>query len=141
MISKHCKVCLIALDEKNHYTSQKIWLCKKHYYLYIKEKSGNSSAKARKKYELKNNKTPHRKKQLVEITKRMREKYPEKNRAREQLRHAVKIGEIIKPLTCEKCNENKQLQGHHENYNKALEVMWLCKSCHTARHKELNKKP
>lgn len=52
---------------------------------------------------------------------------------------ALLKGIIIRPLKCEKCNLEKQLQAHHEDYNKPLDVVWLCIECHFNRHKELNK--
>jgi ribosomal protein S27AE len=37
---------------------------------------------------------------------------------------------------CIRCGEEKSL-AHHEDYDKPLEVMWLCQPCHKQRHKEL----
>lgn len=48
--------------------------------------------------------------------------------------HAIKKGRLIRPETCEKCNEKKQLHAHHEDYMKPLEVMWLCIKCHHLQH-------
>lgn len=57
-----------------------------------------------------------------------REKF--KPQAKEKARQAYKNGLIQKPLFCEKCHEKKPLDKHHPDYNKPLEVMWLCRSCH-----------
>jgi len=47
-------------------------------------------------------------------------------------RSALYRGLIIKPTCCENCNTiSSRLNGHHEDYNKPLEVIWLCSSCHT----------
>ena len=50
------------------------------------------------------------------------------------LREAVRKGEIIKPKNCFVCKKRKFLNGHHPNYNKPLEVLWLCHSCHRTIH-------
>lgn len=63
------------------------------------------------------------------------QKYPEKNRAGNLLRLAVFKGKIQKPKNCEKCNyEAKRIEGHHMDYSKPLEVLWLCVSCHRKLH-------
>lgn len=67
-------------------------------------------------------------------SKKHRELYPEKVRARNTVNTAVYRGKIIKPNLCAKCNKNKKLEGHHNDYNKPLEVIWVCKECHDAIH-------
>jgi ribosomal protein S27AE len=37
---------------------------------------------------------------------------------------------------CVRCGATKSL-AHHEDYDKPLDVMWLCQPCHKQRHKEL----
>jgi len=37
---------------------------------------------------------------------------------------------------CIRCGDEKSM-AHHEDYDKPLEVMWLCQPCHKQRHKEL----
>jgi ribosomal protein S27AE len=48
---------------------------------------------------------------------------------------AIKNGSLD-PTPCVRCGEIKSL-AHHEDYDKPLDVMWLCQSCHKQRHKEL----
>lgn len=42
----------------------------------------------------------------------------------------------IKNEPCIICG-NGNTQAHHENYSKPLEIVWLCKRCHTQRHIEI----
>ncbi len=51
-----------------------------------------------------------------------------------QLRNAVRTGKIIKPTKCERCGKGGKLDGHHKDYSKPLEAMWLCYHCHRAIH-------
>ncbi|MDB4725981.1 hypothetical protein OAF54_01000 [bacterium] len=39
---------------------------------------------------------------------------------------------------CECCDEVNDLQAHHEDYTKPLDVVTLCRSCHGHRHREIN---
>jgi len=42
--------------------------------------------------------------------------------------------DLYKPHFCEICKFPKQVVGHHENYDKPLEVRWICHSCHKLTH-------
>lgn len=71
---------------------------------------------------------------------RYRTKYREKDLARQKASKAIRKGKIQKPQTCERCGEQfSNLQAHHENYEKPLEIVWLCESCHKLLHKVLNR--
>ena len=56
----------------------------------------------------------------------------QKLRAREQCAYAVRIGKLTR-LPCQKCGAEKS-EAHHEDYSKALEVLWLCKKRHAGEH-------
>lgn len=60
-------------------------------------------------------------------------KYPKKHRARSILNSAVASGKIIRK-PCRVCG-NKRSQGHHNDYNKPLKVIWLCALHHAELHK------
>ncbi len=63
--------------------------------------------------------------------------YPERSRAVNRVRYAVKTGKLKRPGECEVCGRQGKVDGHHEDYNKPLDVMWLCRSCHL----QLREKP
>ena len=63
-----------------------------------------------------------------------RKKYPERCRAYRILIRALK-NKKIKRLPCIVCGSIYKIHGHHEDYFKPLEVMWLC----TIHHKEVHK--
>ena len=60
---------------------------------------------------------------------------PEKWFARRMVIRAMRHGVLIqKPcFVCEK----PKTDAHHEDYSKPLEVIWLCRNCHIARHFQL----
>ncbi len=52
-------------------------------------------------------------------------------RARQQTRNAIRRGNLVKePCAC----GNPDTQAHHEDYSRPLDVEWLCRDCHDARH-------
>lgn len=63
-----------------------------------------------------------------------KKRYPEKNRARVLVGHAIADGRLIKQ-PCEVCGDQKS-QAHHEDYSKPLDVMWLCHKHHIALHRD-----
>ena len=58
---------------------------------------------------------------------------PEKEKARYLVHKAVKKGVLVKK-PCIVCNE-KKTEGHHEDYSKPLDVVWLCATHHNERHR------
>lgn len=62
------------------------------------------------------------------VARTQRAKHPEKERARTALRHAVRDGKITKE-PCRYCGDLRS-QGHHEDYSKPLDVIWVCDPCH-----------
>lgn len=58
-----------------------------------------------------------------------------KSIARSYLKVNIKRGKV-KKLPCQVCG-NEKSEGHHADYSKPLEVVWLCKRHHIDLHKEL----
>lgn len=56
----------------------------------------------------------------------------DKHVARIALNTAVRKGNVIRGA-CEVCGEANS-QGHHEDYAKPLDVVWLCHAHHVERH-------
>jgi ribosomal protein S27AE len=55
-----------------------------------------------------------------------------KNRARHVVNHAISDGKLTRQ-PCERCG-NPDVHAHHDDYDKPLEVRWLCQRCHTHEH-------
>jgi len=62
-----------------------------------------------------------------------RDKNIDKAKAQRLLQIAVKTGKV-KKQNCKECGSDKNIQGHHEDYTKPLEVLWLCPLCHKRLH-------
>jgi hypothetical protein len=56
--------------------------------------------------------------------------------------NAVRDGRLIKPDACSQCSRTGiRLEGHHDDYGKPLEVIWLCARCHRRRHADMGTPP
>lgn len=64
------------------------------------------------------------------------ERDPFKDMARRKLRNAVRAGKIVRPEMCEDCGQACNPHGHHEDYSKPLDVIWVCRECHGKRHRK-----
>lgn len=81
------------------------------------------------------NARPDRKIAAYENTKKMYRLYPEHQKARMKVYHAVRNGKL-KKMPCEVCRELK-VQAHHNDYTKPLEVVWLCVTHHKELHTQI----
>jgi hypothetical protein len=59
-------------------------------------------------------------------------RHADRRHAHAVLHNAVKSGKVVKG-PCAVCGE-KRVEGHHFDYSKPLEVIWLCKAHHNAIH-------
>ena len=57
-------------------------------------------------------------------------------RAHNAVYYAIKSGKPKKPIGCSACGSSKKrIDGHHKDYSKPLEVVWLCQPCHGKEHR------
>jgi hypothetical protein len=66
-----------------------------------------------------------------------KEKYPEKIKAMDYVKNALKRGRIER-RPCRICKATKTMHAHHDDYSKPLDVEWLCQTDHIFWHKLLN---
>lgn len=55
--------------------------------------------------------------------------------ARGKLKYAIKTGKVARGV-CERCGA-QDTHGHHHDYSKPLDVIWLCAPCHGLEHQKL----
>lgn len=60
------------------------------------------------------------------------------DRIHDRVYGAVRSGKLIRPEHCSACNKKCKPEAHHDDYEKPLEVRWLCRACHIALHKLIN---
>lgn len=71
-------------------------------------------------------------KSYIQANREYRLANPEKTHARNLLQSAVRHGKLLKSQFCQLCLVPTRLEGHHEDYSKPLEVVWLCRFCHAS---------
>lgn len=92
-------------------------------------------AKRRKQfaeYERRRTADPVRRAKRTEYQRRSRERNRKKYVARRRVSQAVRSGVLV-PRPCENCG-SVLVQAHHSDYDKPIQVSWLCFSCHLAEH-------
>lgn len=139
-IDAQCKKCKYAKSGREHYLKNKE-KCHANASKWNKRNREYINSKVRAQYAADPKKVLERLRQHrkvnKETAKRYRERHKEKINAQSKLRDHVKRGNIIKPDKCSICNSTEWIEGHHPDYSKPLEVVWLCKKCHNAIHKRL----
>lgn len=120
-----CKKCLSEYDKKRFKEDPKV---KARHKAYQKTEAGKEAMnRARRKY-VENNKD-----KIAEICKKYRENNKKKYQCHGIVAYAIKCGNLTsKP--CEVCGERK-VEGHHDDYDKPLEVRWLCRKHHAEWHR------
>jgi ribosomal protein S27AE len=79
---------------------------------------------------------PHRKQAAKLISDKWRSSDKRRNSAHLKAGRAIKAGILVR-RPCVRCG-NEKVHAHHEDYDKPLNVVWLCAPCHKSRHKEID---
>jgi hypothetical protein len=79
--------------------------------------------------------SPKRRKDIYERAERYSSLNPEKRKAHWAVNNAVRDRRLEKASECSMCGDSSgRIEGHHDDYSKPLEVVWLCKPCHYKIH-------
>ena len=97
----------------------------------------NKNIEKYRAYDKARSKEPERIKAATEINRAWRAEDLRRQVAHSSVARAIRRGELVRQPCC-RCGAEKTV-AHHEDYDKPLEVVWLCQACHKQRHKELNK--
>ena len=66
----------------------------------------------------------------MEATRKWRAKDLRRQWAHRQVHNAVESGKLVRPDHCEHCGTPCKPDAAHDDYDKPLEVEWLCRQCH-----------
>jgi hypothetical protein len=124
-VTAHCKKCDNVRSRANYR--------KNPYECNQKAKEHNRKNPEQKKRQHKRYYEKHKDKINAKIAERNR-KYPKRAKAISIVRSALMKGTLVRPSQCSKCDNKKNIQAHHEDYSKPLEIIWLCASCHAGLH-------
>jgi len=80
-------------------------------------------------------KNPERAKAASAISKAWRQEDSRRTKCHNAVTRAIRNGHLNR-MPCQVCGVEKSY-AHHEDYDKPLEVIWLCQPCHKQRHKEM----
>ena len=116
-----CKDCAKKDIRKNR-------LDKIDYYREYDKKRANNQERieARERYR----QTPAGKTAVYKATKNQRAKNPERQKIYRDCEKLLK-----NPHVCSECGSTTRVEAHHDDYNKPLDVRWLCRKCHSQWHK------
>lgn len=129
-----CKEC--AKKENKENRNKKL----EYYQEYDRQRADlPKRVKARKEYAEKCKLDKDAKHRKYISDKKYRKNNPEKSLAKSRLQHKITEKKIMKPSCCSICGKKTNLQAHHSDYSRPLEVLWVCDSCHKMIHKELRK--
>ena len=137
----NCLECKSNIIPNKHANNQKFCCtkCKNKYNdrLRYKRHKDLVNEKSLKYYH--NNKEKVLKKQIA-YKKRMYQEnkiYHNKDNIRKFSSHNISL----ENKRCEICNSNNDLQRHHEDYSKPLDIKILCRKCHNKYHETLKRRP
>lgn len=82
---------------------------------------------------------PEKYRRYIENQQKWRKNNRHKANAHSMVKRAIQSGKIQKPTKCQKCGNKGDIQAHHPDYSKPLEVIFLCNKCHKEEHKKDNK--
>lgn len=102
-------------------------------------KNRNENIEYYREYDIARSKLPHRKLEMLTRCIAERKRNPDKYSARSAVTNAVRDGRLEK-TPCVICGASKVV-GHHEDYSRPLDVVWMCQAHHVQYHKGKIKLP
>lgn len=105
---------------------------------YDRNRPNTKERKKKQMLNLKNNKEKYQR--YLEQKNDWNKRNKEKRQAHFKVENALKRGSLNSPNKCEVCGKiNCDIEAHHYDYSKQLDVIWLCTECHGKVHKQYNK--
>lgn len=108
--------------------------CRLKYARKYREENRDKAYAAQRRWGKKN------KKRLRELDVKSKAKHHDRVSARTHMNNAIYHGIVIRGDKCEDCGSTLNIQCHHFDYSKPLEVVWLCRKCHVLLHKNINRR-
>jgi hypothetical protein len=138
--SKKCFKCMAVKELKEFYKHPKMGDGHLNKCKDCTKNDANSHRKNNleriREYDRKRGKLANRIKLNTENTRAWRKEDSRRQKAHNAVSRAIKNGRLLK-LSCKRCGNEKSL-AHHEDYDKPLQIIWLCQPCHKKRHNEIN---
>ena len=123
-VLRHLKETAKRLKEWNKENRPRLNKYRREYRKRRSKKVRIRERKWRREY---NRKHPEKRRKT---NRRRRNKNRLQYRAHMKVSYAVQKGHLKRPSRCSRCRKRRKVQGHHRDYRKPLEVVWLCDPCH-----------
>ena len=135
MSDGHLNICKECVNERMaNYRQDNLVRIRK----YDRNRPNQKERLKRQREKIKQN--PEKYKKYLGAQKESREKYKYKRNARTKVQRALQAGLLIKSPCCEICGKiNCKIHGHHQDYSKPLDVIWVCTECHGKLHRQYDK--
>lgn len=78
---------------------------------------------------------PDRAEAIKELNKAWRDADARRRKCHLKVKAEIAAGRLVRQ-PCVRCG-NEKTHAHHEDYDKPIDVVWLCAVCHKQRHKEI----
>lgn len=114
-----CKSCMNAYVKQWRKESPEKW--RKIQVVYMERHRENSK------------RSRHKTGRYRDYTKVYSATHPLENKARRKASYAIETG-VLWREPCAYCGSDMNVDAHHPDYAKPLDVVWLCRPCHTVEH-------
>jgi hypothetical protein len=86
-----------------------------------------------REYDRERSQLPHRRAARSQYHQQFEERHPDKRAAHVAVGNALRCGKL-KKQPCVFCGAVGEVEAHHRDYSKPLDVTWLCRPCHRRFH-------
>ena len=122
-IIKHCPVCHIDKDISLFGSDKR-----------KKDKHDAICLECRRDYKKRN-----REKLLISQRARRKDNddYRMKHSAHNAVLTEIRAGRMTRPDKCSRCGAKGTVEAHHQDYDKPIDIVWLCVQCHAKEHSKM----